>query len=67
MCGLLDELCRAGCERRLRFTFSRSGLRIVDREADVANDGAGDDDEWTDDEGEEDKDDSGDYEDNSMD
>lgn len=39
----------------------------MDREADVANDGAGDDDEWTDDEGEEDKDDSGDYEDNSMD
>lgn len=60
-------------EETVRYTFSRSGLRIVDREADVANDGAEDDDEWIDDEGESDeedtkgKDDSGDYEDNSLD
>jgi hypothetical protein len=59
-------------EETVRYTFDRSVLRIVDREADVANDGAGDDDEWTDDEGEpdeedtKDKDDSGDYEDSSM-
>jgi hypothetical protein len=60
-------------EETVRYTFDRSGLRIVDSEADVANDGAGDDDEWIDDEGESDeedpkgKDDSGDYEDTSMD
>lgn len=59
-------------EETVRYTFDRSGLRIVDSEADVASDGAGDDDEWTDDEEESDeedtkgKDDSGDYEDSSF-
>lgn len=59
-------------EETVRYTFDRSGLRIVDSEADVASDGAADDDEWTDDEEESDeedtkgKDDSGDYEDSSF-